>query len=47
MSPKTDFKKYLTLTLNFKVINVYRDVCGNQNILCNIVANLNTLSQNK
>ena len=30
MSRKTDFKKYLTLTLNLKVINIFGDVCYNQ-----------------
>ena len=33
MSPKTDFKKYLTLTLNLKVINIFRDVCCNQHMI--------------
>ena len=28
-SRKTDFKKYLNLNLNFKVINIFRDVCCN------------------
>ena len=47
MSGKTDFKKYLTLTLNLKVINIFRDVCCNQLCYANIVANMNTLGQNK
>ena len=34
MSLKTDFKKYLTLTLNLKVINIFRDVCCNQHMIC-------------
>ena len=34
MSRKTDFKKYLTLTLNLKVINIFRDICCNQRMIC-------------
>ena len=34
MSRKTDFKKYLTLTLNLKVINIFGDVYCNQHTLC-------------
>ena len=28
-SGKTDFKDYLNLNLNFKVIDIFRDVCCN------------------
>ena len=34
MSRKTDFKKYLTLTLNLKVINIFQDVCCNKHMIC-------------
>ena len=47
MSRKTDFKKYLTLTLNLKIINIFQDVCCNQHRYANIVANMNTLGRNK
>ena len=47
MSPKTDFKKYLTLTLNLNVINIFPDVFCNQHMIRNIMANMNTLGQNK
>ena len=34
MSRNTDFKKYLTLIINLKVINIFRDVCYNQHMIC-------------
>ena len=47
MSHKTDFKKYLTLTLNFKVINIFHTFVA-INLLCaNIAENMNTQGQNK
>ena len=44
MSRKTDFKKYLTLTLNLKVINIIRNVCCIKHMICKHCGDLWTLS---
>ena len=47
MSRKTDFKKYLTLTLNFKVIDIIGDVCCNLHVICKHCGEYEHHGQNK